>query len=114
MQKELRLRKNKDFQLVFRKGSSVANRQLVLYVYKNEETKHFRAGISVSKKIGRAVVRNKLKRRLKEIVRLHAQHIPQGVDLVLIVRPQAVQLTYQELAKSFVHLLKKAKLYQKR
>lgn len=114
MQKELRLRKNQDFQLVFKKGTSVANRQLVLYVYKNPETKHFRVGISVSKKIGRAVVRNKIKRRLKEIVRSHAQHIPPGVDLILIVRAQAVGLTYQELSGSFIHLLKRAKLYQKK
>jgi ribonuclease P protein component len=112
MQKDRRLQKNEHFQHVFRRGNSVANRQLVLYSYKNRETEQFRLGISVSKKIGHAVTRNKLKRLLKEVVRGQAEHILPGFDLVIIVRKPAVEMNLEELQGSVLHLLRKAKLYQ--
>lgn len=112
MQKELRLKKNQDFQKVFRNGSSVANRQLVLYVSRNPEVAHFRLGISISKKIGHAVIRNQIKRKLKEVARLHAKYIPIGVDLILIVRKPTVGLSFEDLSGSFIHLLKRAKLFK--
>lgn len=113
MQKERRLRKNRDFQNVFRRGTSVANRQLVLYVHRNPNIAHFRVGISVSKKIGHAVIRNRLKRRLKEIIREKQEHISEGIDLVMIVRAPAVDLSYDDLKKSVIHVLKRARIYQR-
>ena len=62
MKKRNRLKKNEDFQKVFKKGKSMANRQYVLYVLHQPEAKEFRVGLSVSKKIGNAVVRNRVKR----------------------------------------------------
>lgn len=112
MQKEHRLQKNEHFNKVFKRGLSVANRQLVLYYYNNGESEHFRLGISVSKKVGHAVTRNRIKRLLKEVVRGQASHIPGGYDLVIIVRKPAVDLGFDDLTSSFIHVLKKTKLFK--
>ncbi|GGK33725.1 ribonuclease P protein component [Caldalkalibacillus thermarum] len=113
MKKQYRLRKNQEFARVYRHGQSVANRQLVLFYLPNENVEHFRLGVSVSKKLGLAVVRNRLKRVVREAVRLKAKHIKQGYDLVIIVRKGALDADFEQLSKSFIHLLKKSKLYVK-
>lgn len=113
MRSECRLRKNEEFRHIYQNGRSVANRELVLYYIKSEDTAHFRLGISVSKKIGRAVIRNEIKRRVREVVRLQQSLITPGYDLVIIVRKGALQTTHEQLMNSFVHLLKRARLYNR-
>ena len=61
MRKEYRIKKNKDFQVAFKKGKSVANRQFVIYTLKKPDQNHFRIGLSVSKKIGKLLLVIKLK-----------------------------------------------------
>ncbi|SRR5690554_1529630 len=112
MHKSHRLRKNEDFQLVYEEGRSVANRQLVLYYCRNPHVAHFRLGVSVSKKLGQAVVRNRIKRLVKEVVRNEAKHLPRGYDFIVVVRRQALSLNYEQLKNSFLHVLKKSKLYR--
>ena len=68
MKKKYRVKKNKDYQKVYHKGKSVANRQLVLYLYPQPNQTHFRVGLSVGKKMGNAVQRNKIKRYLRQAV----------------------------------------------
>ena len=114
MQKQYRLSRKKDFSAVYRVGKSAANYQLVLYYKKNPAEPHFRLGISASKKIGGAVVRNRIRRRLKEIFRLHADEIKEGYDLVVIVRKAAVELDHSALTRSVRHVLKKADLLKPR
>lgn len=113
MQKQLRLSRREDFSKVYKFGKSVANHQLVLYVLPNKEANPFRVGISASKKIGNAVVRNHMRRLLKEIMRLHEAEIEGHVDLVFIVRKPAVAMEYAQLEKSVFHLLRKASLLKK-
>lgn len=113
MEQELRLKKNEDFQRVFQRGMSVANRQLVLYAFPNPKIERFRVGISISKKIGNAVVRNRLKRLLKEAIRLNKEVIKNGYDLVVIVRKPALEMDLLELSSSFGHVLKRAGLHKK-
>jgi ribonuclease P protein component len=81
MQKEYRLTKNEQFRSIYKHGKSVANRQLVLYYMQNQEVSHFRLGVTVSKKLGKAVVRNRIKRVVKEVVRHNAGHNPHRYDL---------------------------------
>ena len=66
MNKRQRIKKDKEFQLVFKKGKSFANRQFVVYCYRKERQAEFRIGLSVSKKIGNAVTRNRIKRYIRQ------------------------------------------------
>ncbi|WP_041606160.1 ribonuclease P protein component [Halothermothrix orenii] len=104
--------KNSDFKRVYSKGKSLASRYLVLYYYPNNLDKN-RIGFSISKRVGKAVVRNKLRRRLKEIIRL-TDNIKSGYDLVFIGRKPSVSLDYHDLKKDVHQLLKRARLLGRR
>lgn len=112
MQKQFRLRDKRDFSRVYRYGKSVANFQFVLYVYKNSRSEHFRLGISASKKIGNAVVRNHVRRLVKEIIRLNPEKMANQHDFIIIVRKPAVDMSFEEMKKSLFHVIKKAQLQQ--
>ncbi|MBJ6361689.1 ribonuclease P protein component [Paenibacillus sp. GCM10012307] len=112
MHRKLRLRKRQDFNRIYRGGRSFANSQLVIYWSRKPEVEHFRMGVSVSKKLGNAVVRNRMRRVLKEIVRHNKDNIVSQIDFILIARMPSVSMTSKELEKSVLHLLRKAKLLQ--
>jgi ribonuclease P protein component len=114
VQRRLRLRKKEDFAKVFKHGKAAANHQFVVYVKQSPEANPFRFGVSVSKKIGKAVVRNRMRRRVKEIVRQMEDEIKPGVDIVCIVRKPALDLDYAGLKKSIRHVFKRANLIEKR
>ena len=100
------LKLNHIFRRLYSKGKSCANGYLVIYCRKNG-SKENRIGLTVSAKLGHAVVRNKLRRRLREIYRLHEQEFLPGWDLVVVARSRAVDASYQKLEKSYLHLAKK-------
>jgi ribonuclease P protein component len=103
----MRLRAPSDFKKVYGSGHSVANRFLVLYYHKREGGQS-RIGFSIGKRVGAAAERNRAKRRLSEIYRLHQAEIKEPYDLVVICRLQATSLNFQDLAKSFRGLLVKS------
>lgn len=109
MQRTQRLTRNEDFTAVYRRGKSVANHQFVLY-YRAVSRPYFRLGVSASKKIGGAVVRNRMRRIVKEVVRHMSDEVAPGYDLVIIVRAAATSLDYAALEKSIRHVLKRASL----
>jgi len=112
LQAKYRLKKRSDFRAVFHRGRSFANRQFVLYVYKRKTKGPFRLGISISRKVGKAVIRNRMKRMIKEVVRGWAPKLKPQVDLVVIVRKQAVGMDYQQVKRSLRHLFNKVNLFQ--
>lgn len=99
------LKKNRDFQTVYTKGKSYANRYLVMYLLKNQLEKN-RVGISVSKKVGNSVVRHKVKRLIKESYRLNDRNFIQGYDIIIIARTTAKGRSYQEVESALNHLAK--------
>jgi len=105
-----RLRNNADFEKVYKYGRSLANKYLVLK-YKRADFSILRFGFSVSKKYGGAVLRNRIRRQLKDIVRKRIPRIKSGHDLVFLVRQEARNATYIELAHAVDNLLKRVKLY---
>ncbi|MBN6187298.1 ribonuclease P protein component [Aneurinibacillus sp. BA2021] len=112
MYRNNRLRKNEEFQVIFKKGTSVANRQFVIYSLKKDGQENFRVGVSVSKKMGNAVTRNRLRRTIKEAVRLRADEVRQDVDFIIICRQPAVDLEFQSFKESLYHCMRKAKLFK--
>lgn len=108
VQKKYRLRDRADFTRVYRYGRSFANHQLVLYVFNRPQVDKFRVGVSASKKIGNAVMRNRMRRMIKEIVRLQSDRVVDHVDLIFIVRKGATTMNYEQLSKSVHHVLRKA------
>jgi len=89
-----RLSRSSDFQRVYRQGSSTASRFLVLHYFKQPAGAggEPRLGLSVSKKLGGAVVRNRVKRLLREAFRACCERLPGDYDYVLIARPQLTDL----------------------
>jgi ribonuclease P protein component len=99
------LTKPEQFSLVYEKGISLADRLLVLKALPNQ-LEYSRYGISVSKRVGKAVVRNRVKRVLREIIRLTP--IERGWDIVFIARSPAASGEYHQLDKSVLNLLSRA------
>ena len=99
------LKKNNEFQKVYRKGTSQANRYLVMYVLENHD-RHMenRLGISVSKKVGNSVVRHRLTRLVRESYRLNEERFNRNLDIVVIARPAAKGRSYHEIESAFMHL----------
>jgi ribonuclease P protein component len=113
MKKELRIKKNKDFQEAFKKGRSFANRQFVVYVLQKEGQTSFRIGLSVSKKLGNAVTRNQIKRYIRQAVFEIKESMQQDLDYVIIARKPLVEMDFFEVKKSLTHVLKVGKVFQK-
>jgi ribonuclease P protein component len=97
------LKKNKDFDAVYKAGNSKANRDFVMYI-KNNDKETNRLGISVSKKVGNSVVRHHLARLIREAYRLHEEMFNSGLDIVVVVRPAAKEISYDQTVKSPLHL----------
>ena len=95
--------KNKDFQIIYKKGKSHANRYLVMYVL-NNETSENRLGISVSKKVGNSVVRHRITRLIRESYRLQKEKFQSGYDIVVIARSNAKDKSYDEIKGALLHL----------
>lgn len=102
------LKKNEDFQKVYRNGKSYANKYLVMYVLENNTDRN-RIGISASKKVGNSVIRHHLTRLVRESYRLHENIFNSGLDIVVVVRKNASSISYKEMESAFMHL---AKLHQ--
>lgn len=97
------LKKNKDFQIVYKKGISYGNKYLVMYVKENELECN-RIGISVSKKVGNSIVRHRMTRLIRESYRLQEEKFKCGLDIVIIARVGTKDRSYQEIESALIHL----------
>ena len=97
------IKKNSDFQLVYRTGKSYANKLLVMYVVKTEKPES-RIGISVSKKVGNSVVRHHITRLIRESFRLHESEIKTGLDIVVVARATAKDSEFKLIESAYMHL----------
>ncbi|MDQ0257563.1 ribonuclease P protein component [Evansella vedderi] len=114
MRKENRLKKNEEFQVVFHRGSSVANRQFVVYHLKKEDQEHTRIGLSVSKKLGNAVTRNKIKRLMREAIREFLPKLKGNQDIVIIARKPVIEMDLTQIKSSLNHVINKAGIFNNR
>ena len=95
------LKLNHIFRRLYQKGAQAGSRYLVLYCRKNH-LKENRVGITTGKKLGKAVTRNRVRRRLREIYRLNEGCFLPGYDIVVVARSQAVDASFQQLSQSYL------------
>lgn len=106
------LKENYEFRRLYAKGKNAASPYLALYCRKKKGGRS-RLGFTVGKKVGGAVVRNRVRRRLKEIYRLHEGELCPSCDIVVVARTRAAFSTYQQLDASFLKLADKLGLLRK-
>ena len=104
------LKMNYEFHRLYRKGRSAATAYLVVYARATKRSGN-RVGFTVSTKLGKAVKRNRVRRRLREIYRLHEGELARGVDLVVVARGRAVTATYRQLETAFLSACRKLELF---
>jgi ribonuclease P protein component len=91
-----RLTRRKDFLAVYREGSKRVSSAVICYATRREG-RGTKFGFAVSRKVGKAVVRNRIKRYLREIYRTHRDCVAEGIHLVVVARPQAATLDYHQM-----------------
>ena len=107
------LKKNADFQNVYKCGKSFANKYLVMYVKENDLSEN-RIGISVSKKVGNSVVRHHLARLIRENYRLSEELYKIGYDMIFVARVAAKDADYYRVGKSLKFLSEKLGLLKEK
>ena len=98
------LKGNASFRRLYHRGASAANRCLVMYCGRNRSRKN-RVGLTVSAKLGHAVVRNRVRRRFRELYRLHRADMLPGWDIIMVGRVRAAELPYHKLEKQYLRCL---------
>lgn len=97
------IKRNHEFQRLYAKGKNSASPLLAVYWRKNRLGQN-RLGVTVGKKVGGAVTRNRVRRRLREIYRLHEEELISGCDIVVVARVRAAFSSYRQLERSFLAL----------
>jgi ribonuclease P protein component len=109
MDKSEKIKKNSHFRFIYSRGKSYSNDKLVLYIFKNKKNIN-RTGLSVSKKIGNSVVRNRIKRLIRESYRLNKIKFKKGYDLIFIARIGSKNSNFRDIEKSVLYLMKRSSL----
>ena len=113
MKKTTTVKENYEFRRIYAKGKSGVSPYLVVYVRPNRRG-HNRLGVTVSTKIGHAVVRNRVRRQLREIFRLNQDKLTQGYDMIVVARTRTVHAEYREIDRAFLRTCGKLGLMEKK
>ena len=112
MKAAVTVQKNHEFRRIYRRGKTAVGPGLVIYCQKNREGLS-RLGITVSTKLGKAVVRNRVRRQIREIYRLNRPTMKAGWDVIVVARMRAVNMGYWKLNQIYLHLLEQVDLLEK-
>ena len=111
MKKAVTLKENYEFRRMYQRGKSAVSGSMVVYCRKNR-LGHNRLGLTASTKLGHAVVRNRCRRRLREVYRLNTPALRQGYDLILVARGRTATASWKELNDTFMKLCRKLDLLE--
>lgn len=110
MKNTVSIKENREFSYLYRRGKFYSSDCLIIYIRKNRFP-FSRLGITVSKKVGKAVVRNRVRRRIKESYREIEGRIPASYDFVIVARNSAAEADYKKILSALKYLMKKAGLF---
>ena len=105
-----RLKKRYQFNYVYKSGEHFSGEHMVLYVA-SSKTKNIKVGLAVTKKVGHAVVRNKVRRRLREIIKKQVPNLKQNNNIIVVARDNITEASFEKLSNEFLKLIKKANLF---
>ena len=111
MKKAVTLKENRQFRRLYQKGKSAVGGGMVVYCRKNL-LDHNRLGLTASVKLGHAVVRNRARRRLREVYRLNGDKPRKGYDIILVARSRTVTAPWKDLNNTFLRLCRKLELLE--
>lgn len=106
------LTKNRDFHRLYSRGKSAVTPYMVVYCRKNGRDVN-RIGFTVSRKLGKAVRRNRIRRRLRELYRLHEQEFQRGYDIVIVARGRGMEAEFSSLKRYFLSACDKLSLRER-
>ena len=109
MKAAVTVKENHEFRRIYRKGRSAVSPYLVVYCQKNREGRS-RLGVTVSKKLGHAVVRNRVRRRIREIYRLNREKMLPGWDIIVVGRGRSVKGSYEKMNEAYLDCLRRLSL----
>jgi len=109
--KTVSLTSNKNFKRAYTDGTSFSSNLAVIYIYPNN-LDYNRTGYSVTRKLGKAVVRNKIKRLFREAYRYYIEHLIDGYDIIFVARKAVLRSSLNDILKCFAELFKKSGLYK--
>lgn len=113
MNKIVTIKSNREFQRLYRRGRSAVAPTLVLYTQKNRSGAS-RLGITAASKLGCAVVRNRLRRQIREIYRLHREELVPGRDVIVVARARAIRMGYRAMERDFLRMAERLGLLRDR
>ena len=113
MKKEYRVKKSEEIEKIIKHRQSIGNKYYILYKMKNNETSHFRYAMSVSKKLGKAHIRNRLKRQVTSIIDNLPINLNLNYDVFIIVRKTILDIDYDTMKNELEYLFKKDMLLSK-
>ena len=113
MKRAVTLKENHEFRRLYQRGASAIGGGMVVYCRKNR-LGHNRLGLTASTKLGHAVVRNRARRRLREVYRLNSPRLRQGYDIILVARSRTVTAKWKELNDTFLKLCRKLELLEEK
>ena len=106
MKNTVSLKRNNDFRALYKRGKSSVSPVLAIYARKNKKPSN-RIGITVSTKVGKAHVRNRVRRRIREAYRLNETRFITGRDIVIVARVRAANVTFREIEENLLSLSEK-------
>ncbi|MBQ2742297.1 MAG: ribonuclease P protein component [Oscillospiraceae bacterium] len=106
MKNTVSIKRNNDFRALYKRGKSSVSPVLAIYARKNKTTSN-RIGITVSTKVGKAHVRNRVRRRIREAYRINETSFKKGIDMVIVARVRAAEVTFHEIEKNLLLLTEK-------